>query len=173
MLKNTYLLFILVFFIFFYSCKTAQISKDSREKKNFYTYYSKKLGVQLTGKEDKQFIKEISEWIGTPYHYGGCTKSGTDCSGLVYTVYKDVYNISLYRQADDMVKNTKPIEKTELSTSDLVFFKISGDKISHVGIYIDNSKFIHASSSKGVMISDLNEPYFAEHYFCAGRVKKK
>ena len=178
MFKKNYPYIIGVFLIFFYSCKTAQISESSANEKNnksekrFYKYYSNKLGIELSGKEDKRFIREIAEWLGTPYHFGGCSKKGTDCSGFVYTVYKNIYNISLYRQAEDMVKNTKPVEKINLKISDLIFFKTSGDKISHVGIYIENNKFAHSSSSKGVMISDLNEPYFIEHYYCAGRVKK-
>jgi len=178
MFKKIYPFLIVIFIIFFYSCKTAQISETSaneennKSEKRFYKHYSKKLGIELSGKEDKCFIKEIAEWLGTPYHFGGCSKSGTDCSGFVYTVYKNIFNIFLYRQAEEMVKNTKPVEKINLKTSDLIFFKTSGDKISHVGIYIENNKFVHASSAKGVIISDLNEPYFIEHYYCAGRVKK-
>ena len=178
MVKRIYLFIIIVFLIFFYSCKTAQLSKTSTNEakrsseKRFYKYYSKKLGIALSGEEDKHFIKEIAEWIGAPYHLGGYSKSGTDCSGFVYSIYKNVYNFSLYRQAEDMVKNTKPADKANLSTGDLVFFKISGNKISHVGIYLESNKFVHASSSKGVMISDLDEPYFIRDYCCAGRVMK-
>jgi lipoprotein Spr len=147
---------------------TTTVTSDA----DFYKKYSKILGVPLTGLEDKKFIEAIAEWIGTPYVYGGETKKGTDCSGFVKTLYKDVYNLSLYRTAYDLVKNCDPVNKKELKTGDLIFFKIKSDKISHVGIYLNDGKFVHASSSsKGVMVSDLNEAYYKKYFYSAGRIK--
>jgi lipoprotein Spr len=147
---------------------TPPVSSDN----DFYNKYSKILGVKLTGLEDKKFIEEVAGWIGTPYVYGGETKKGVDCSGFVKTLYKDVYNLNLYRTAFDLVKNCDPVKKKDLRTGDLVFFKINSDKISHVGIYLNDEKFVHASSSKkGVMVSDLNEAYFKKYFYSAGRLK--
>ncbi len=156
------------------ACHTTKqpIAPPVFSNNDFYNKYSKILGVKLTGLEDKKFIEEVAGWIGTPYVYGGESKKGVDCSGFVKTLYKDVYNLNLYRTAFDLVKNCDPVKKKNLKTGDLIFFKINSDKISHVGIYLDDGKFIHASSSKkGVMVSDLNEAYFKKYFYSAGRLK--
>ncbi len=108
--------------------------------------------------------------MGTPYKYGGFTKQGTDCSGLVMSVYKEVYNINLYRSATDQLKNVTQITQKELETGDLVFFKISDNKVSHVGIYIGEHKFIHASTKRGVVINSLEEEYYKKYFFIGGRI---
>ncbi|NTW33857.1 MAG: C40 family peptidase [Bacteroidetes bacterium] len=189
-LKNHFLFFnILLILLFSASCHTAKIhdkpkvnntyksnsSKSYSSKNNisdFTKKYSKILDVELTGKEDKKFIEELAKWLGTPYLYGGTTLKGVDCSGFVQTVYKNVYNISLYRTAYDLVKNGELINKKNLKTGDLVFFKINSDKVSHVGIYIKDGKFIHASSSKGVIVSKLSDAYYAKYFYSGGRIKK-
>ncbi|MBN1252105.1 MAG: C40 family peptidase [Bacteroidales bacterium] len=138
--------------------------------KNFYAIYSQKLGVQLNGNEDKKFIKAISDWKGTPYRYGGTSRKGTDCSGFVSSIYKEVYNKNLHRNSLDMLKDVKKISKKNLKTGDLIFFKTSGKKVSHVGIYIADNKFIHAAS-KGVVINDLDQEYYKKAYYKSGKVK--
>jgi lipoprotein Spr len=149
---------------------TSTTVTNTASTNDFYKKYSKILGVTLTGNEDAKFIEEVAGWIGTPYVYGGESKTGTDCSGMVQTVYKDVYNIKLYRTASDLVKNCNLVKKKDLKTGDLVFFKINNTKVSHVGIYIGNDKFIHASS-KGVMVSGLSETYYTKYFYSGGRIK--
>lgn len=144
-------------------------NNDSRAADS-YKKYTKIFGVEFAGNEDKKLLDELSTWIGTPYVYGGESKNGTDCSGMVQTVFKTVYNASLYRTAYDLTKNCDLVKKKDLKCGDLIFFKINNTKISHVGIYLANSKFIHASS-KGVMVSDLTETYYIKYYYSAGRVK--
>ncbi len=164
-MKSFSVLLIFALTVFAMSCGSVQ--KD----KNFYAYYSKKLGVNLTGKEDKKLIKTMAEWKGTPYKYGGAGKSGTDCSGFVSQVYKEVYGIKLHRSSRDMYKNdVKRISKNSLKCGDLIFFKTSGKKVSHVGIYIADNKFIHAAS-KGVVVNDLDNSYYKKTYYKSGRVK--
>jgi lipoprotein Spr len=150
---------------------TNKSSKSDISSSEFYKKYSKKLGVKLTGKEDKKFIEAIFGWLGTPYVYGGNSKKGTDCSGFVQTLYKDVYNIRLYRTSADLVKNCDFIDKKDLKTGDLIFFKVNSDKVSHVGIFLDNEKFVHASSSKGVIVSDLKDNYYNKYFYSGGRIK--
>ena len=138
----------------------------------FYASYAKKWGVKFDGNENKKIIESIDGWLGTPYKYGCMTKSGTDCSGFTLNVYKESCNIKLNRSAADQVNNVTLIDKDKLNFGDLVFFKISGNKVSHVGIYINNSKFVHASTKNGVTISDLNDAYYKKYFYKGGKVKK-
>jgi probable lipoprotein NlpC len=165
------------------SCKTPAKSKKHKEVKNnehtviretekpdFYSAYSKKLEVKLDGTEDKKLITCMASWLGTPYKYSGETRQGTDCSGMVMAIYKEVYKKNLFRSSMEQMKNVMIIKKEELRTGDLVFFKISGDKVSHVGIYIGESKFMHASTQRGVVINSLEEEYYKKWFFAGGRV---
>lgn len=129
--------------------------------------------LHLTDKEMKTDLYQfIAEWYGVPYKYGECSKNGTDCSGFVNALYQKVYHKTLERQADALFyKQCKKISKDEVKEGDLVFFTIESKKITHVGVYLKNKKFVHASTKKGVMISDLNEPYFQKYFFAYGRVK--
>ena len=157
--------------IFSTDCRTTKSTKSTKAAAEFYTSYSKKLGVILDGTEDKKFIEAISGWIGTPYVYGGVSKKGTDCSGMVQTIFKELYGISLNRTAYDQVDDCSFVTKRNLQSRDLIFFKINSKKISHVGIYIANNKFIQASLN-GVMISDLTDAYYSKYYYSGGRIKK-
>jgi len=138
---------------------------------DFYTIYSQKLGVNLSGKEDKELIKSMAEWKGTPYKYAASTKKGTDCSGFVSSIYNEVYGKNLQRSSYDMVKDVDFVSKKNLKTGDILFFKINGNKISHVGIYIANNKFIHAATKTGVVVNDLDMEYYKKSFYKAGRVK--
>ena len=103
---------------------------------------------------------------------GATLKKGCDCSGFVSQVYKAVYGKSLERNSAAIRdKNCSKIRRSQLRTGDLVFFKTgSSRKINHVGIYLKDNKFIHASSSKGVIVSSLEEKYYIRTYVCSGRV---
>lgn len=138
---------------------------------DFYAVYSQKLGIKLEGKEDKSLIKSVAAWKGVPYKYGGQSKSGTDCSGFVASVYNEAYNKKLHRSSKDMVKDVRFVSKRNLETGDLVFFKINSRKITHVGIYIADNKFIHATTKRGVMVNDLDDNYYKEYFYKAGRVR--
>lgn len=152
--------------------KNDNKSKNNNNDNKFYENYSKKWGVELVGNENKKIIESIDNWLGTPYKYGGASKSGTDCSGFTMNVFKESCNISLNRSAADQVNNVTLIDKDKLDFGDLVFFKISGNKVSHVGIYLNDSKFVHASTKKGVTISDLNDAYYKKYFYKGGKLKK-
>lgn len=116
-------------------------------------------------------IREAMSWIGTPYVYGGESKDGADCSGFVMMAYKNALGIKLPRTSADQGDFCENIDRKKLEAGDLVFFHGGkSNKVSHVGIYVGEGKFIHASSSKGVMISDLDMQYFADHYHHSGKV---
>lgn len=140
--------------------------------KKFYETYSKKFGINFKGNENKLMIEEIDTWLGTPYKYGGNTKSGTDCSGFIMSVYKKVNNINLNRSAYDQMQNTRLLDKNAMQFGDLVFFKIDFKKVSHVGLYLGDNKFVHASTKRGVVINDLNETYYKERFFKGGKIIK-
>lgn len=156
--------------IIFYTCHSKKTSISTNKNAH---YENIKNTLHLTDKEmNNPLYKFITEWYGVPYKYGECSKNGTDCSGFVNALYQKVYRITLERQAEDIFqKQCKKINKNEVQEGDMVFFKIESNRITHVGVYLRNNKFVHASTKKGVIISDLNEPYFQKHFYCFGRVK--
>ena len=118
------------------------------------------------------FEEYASKWLGTPYVYGANSTKGTDCSGYVMQVYQGFFNIVLPHNAHMMYKDErgKSVSRGSLREADLIFFG-SFWKISHVGIYLGGDRFIHASSSRGVIISNLNEKYYKNKYQGARRFK--
>ena len=134
-------------------------------------FYSQKLNIRFNGTTHKELIETVSKWLGTPYRYGSSSRKGTDCSGFVTRIYSDVYGIDLSRSSRSMFNDVQRIKKDSIRTGDLVFFK-RGPKqpIFHVGIYLKGGKFIHSATSGGVMVSSLNEPFFKNKYYAAGRV---
>lgn len=114
----------------------------------------------------------IQDWYGTPHRMGGMTKNGVDCSGFVIIAYREVFGRSFKgRRAEDLFSEMEVIDQDELSYGDLVFFKVRGRRIDHVGIYLQNGAFAHTSSSKGVMISKLSNTYWSKRYFKAAAYK--
>ena len=114
-------------------------------------------------------LKTARQYLGTPYRFGGASPKGFDCSG--YTMYVFAQNQkTLPRTADVQFKVGTKVEKLALKEGDLVFFTTYEPGPSHVGIYYGNNKFIHASSSHGVMISSLNDVYWKTRYLGARRV---
>jgi lipoprotein Spr len=114
-------------------------------------------------------MKAYSEWYGTPYRLGGNTGKGIDCSGLVQTVYSNEFSVQLPRTTGEQMREGRKIKKTELQTGDLVFFK-TGRRTMHVGIYMGSNRFLHASTSNGVMISGMTEDYWKRNYIEARRL---
>ena len=110
-------------------------------------------------------------WVGTPHVQGGMSKNGVDCSGFVSNVYKDVYGITLPRRSADMEKEVDlTVKQSQLKEGDLVFFGKNG--VNHVGIYLQDNNFIHTSTSKGVIVSSLEEKYWKENYRSCGHHPK-
>jgi len=133
--------------------------------------YAILLNTEVEELVSSELLEYVDEWYGTPYRLGGSTKKGIDCSAFVQAVYLSAFAMSLPRTARDQYKTSRIISATELKEGDLVFFNTRGG-ISHVGIYLQNNKFIHASSSQGVTVSDLFDPYYMKRYIGAGRVEK-
>lgn len=114
--------------------------------------------------------KFIDDWMNTPYQYGGCSKSGIDCSGFSSQLMKQVYSKDISGSSETIFRQVQPVTRNELTEGDLVFFKINSKQVNHIGVYLMNGKFIHASTKAGVIISDLKDPYYDRYFFRGGRV---
>lgn len=120
----------------------------------------------------QRLLKEAENWLGVKYRYGGTTRDGVDCSGLTMRVYDNALSIKLPRNSDEQRQWCEPLKREQLGEGDLVFFSPKGSKggVNHVGIYLGNNKFVHASTSSGVVVSSLDEPYYNRRYHSSGRV---
>ena len=133
--------------------------------------YSIKMDIAVESIINIPLLQKIDEWWGTPYSLGGSTKNGVDCSYFTLDVMKDIYNVNLKRTSAEQYEQSSKIEWNDLKEGDLIFFKADGRRnISHVGIYLANNKFAHASTSQGVTISDLSDPYWQRRLYSLGRV---
>ncbi len=135
--------------------------------------FSRILDVEASRLKNKDLYSFILEWYGTPYQFGGQTMKGIDCSGFANVLYQDVYKIQLPRTSKDIAENIKRKYTDELKEGDLVFFSFGkSGEVNHVGIYLHNNRFVHASTSKGVIISDLTEPWYGNYLVKCGSFKK-
>lgn len=148
-----YALFISLFFTACSSRPPAPVQKVSSKHSS---------GVQ-------KLYEQYNRWRGTPYQYGGLSQKGVDCSGFVHQTYRSLYNISLPRSTKEQINSGKRVYINELKAGDLIFFK-TGWRLYHVGIYVEKGKFMHASSSRGVTISNINDAYWRKNYTQARRL---
>ncbi|MBU1566051.1 MAG: C40 family peptidase [Proteobacteria bacterium] len=125
--------------------------------------------LSSAGFSQQQFENEVKEYLGTPYRRGGASKKGFDCSGFARTVYDRFLGIDLPHSSGDQFRSLElqKINTRELQTGDLVFFANQGKKkkrINHVGVYLSDGRFIHASSSEGIIVSRLSEKYWKKRF---------
>lgn len=138
------------------------------------SFTAQKLGFKASHKGDKKLYDEAAAWLGVPYKYGGNTKAGVDCSGMTVAIYRRVYGITLARTVAEMYrKNCRKISRSQLRPGDLVFFNTAKTKasISHVGIFLKDNVFIHATTQSGVRLSTLDEAYYKQRWISGGRVR--
>ncbi|MAX52393.1 MULTISPECIES: NlpC/P60 family protein [unclassified Methylophaga] len=114
-----------------------------------------------------QLYRQYQQWNGTPYRLGGNNRSGIDCSAFVQQTYQHLFGITMPRTTSQQILQGKHIKRTELKSGDLVFFR----KGSHVGIYLEEDKFLHVSTKIGVTISSMHNSYWARYFWQAVRVK--
>ncbi|MBL4915406.1 NlpC/P60 family protein [Shewanella schlegeliana] len=150
---------ILIFVTLLSACSSAPSQSLSAGKKN----------VSSNASETKnQLIQMHREWKGVPYRLGGMSKKGIDCSGFVVQTYQSRFGVQLPRTTAQQKDIGKSVNKSQLRAGDLVFFK-TGWSTRHVGIYLGDSQFLHASTSQGVMISSLNNSYWKQKYWLSRR----
>ncbi|MEC9485997.1 MAG: C40 family peptidase [Prosthecochloris sp.] len=139
-------------------------SKNS--KSDIYT----PLPVITTEEQLVRMLESLTELVGTGYRYGGTGNGAFDCSGFVQHIFRDTFNARIPRTARNQSRFGPETDDGELQRGDLVFFRLGGSRIDHVGIYLDDGLFVHASSSKGVTLASLRHPYYARHFIKAVRL---
>jgi cell wall-associated NlpC family hydrolase len=135
-------------------------TRDFRKEKN----------EALKPLDQSKMMREISKFMGVPYVLGGTGSDGMDCSGYTMTVYKNAIGKQLPRSSAEQSKLGRTVELADLKFGDLIFFNTTGENASHVGIYLGDDLFAHASVSFGVTISSLQSSYFAKRYESARRI---
>jgi lipoprotein Spr len=132
-------------------------------------YLSQIMGVAMSATSNMKLFHFVYDWIGTPYRFGGSSRKGIDCSAFTKQLYSEVFNTTIRRSSRDIFSMVSPVGKDDLKEGDLVFFKIHSRSISHVGIYLGNNRFAHASS-RGVAISSLDDAYYSRYFYKGGRM---
>ncbi len=134
--------------------------------------YAILMNVPVEELPSRTLLEAVDHWYGVRYRRGGNTKSGIDCSGFTEAVFLAAYGMQIPAVAREQYKACRKISTSELVEGDLVFFNTTGG-ISHVGVYLGNDKFIHATVSRGVMVNGLHESYYAQRYMGCGRIEGK
>ncbi len=147
-----YLFLLLTFMLLLSSCSSTKVAKQEETV-------------------EQKLTKQYNQYKGTKYKYGGIDRRGFDCSGFTQKVYENAFQIKLPRTTEEIEKVGKKVSKNKLKPGDLVFFKPSR-KYKHVGIYMGDDFFIHSSTSKGVIKSDINNVYWDKKYKYAKRILK-
>ncbi len=164
------LLFITLLLITGCSTRTAK-SGTSTQTKRYKTHYSSKTQhEQINYKDLDKLYPYHNKWHLTPYKFGGFGSDGIDCSAFVQRAYWDLFHIKIPRTTKEQVKVGQKVPRSSIKTSDLVFFK-TGYNTRHVGIYLQHGDFINASSSHGIIISNINDPYWKKRFWMVRRYK--
>jgi lipoprotein Spr len=153
--------------------KTAPVSTDDKNSDDQESlakdYLSQIMGVALSATSNMKLFHFVYDWIGTPYRFGGSTRRGIDCSAFTKELYSEVFNMDINRNSRDIFSMVSPVGRDDLKEGDLVFFKIHSRRISHVGIYLGNNRFAHASK-RGVAINSLDDAYYKRYFYRGGRM---
>ncbi|MDH5710606.1 MAG: NlpC/P60 family protein [Gammaproteobacteria bacterium] len=165
-LKESVILIKIVLLLIF---MLSVISCSSTPDINATRLNSDKINLNNTREVKARLYDMHDEWEGVDYEMGGLSKDGIDCSGFVYATFRSKLGIDIPRSTELQIKTGKKISRKNLRTGDLIFFKTS-EKVRHVGIYLGNNKFLHASTSEGVIISELDNVYWKSKFLLAKRL---
>lgn len=151
------------------ACSSDTNTKSQAKSQVYRSIYKSDLSDPIMA--ISRLSEQQHEWKGTRYRLGGNSKSGIDCSGFMQVTFKELFGIDLPRTTTEQAKAGERISKDELRTGDLVFFKTGrGPNGKHVGVYVKNGQFLHASTKGGVIYSDLESPYWSKAFWQARRL---
>ncbi|TGL63725.1 C40 family peptidase [Leptospira sarikeiensis] len=145
-----------------------QASKPSQ--KELQQFFSEKWNMEISSQDNQELFKGVYHWYGTPHKDNGKDESGIDCSSLASRLLQKAYSKNISGSSEHISKQVRKISESDLQEGDLVFFNINGEKISHVGVYLKDRKFVHASVVKGVTVNSLDENYYKSRFVLAGRL---
>ncbi len=162
--------FVFLTFILLQHCCFAQVDSSSRAKYDpQVVHFFEQHQLCIDTCVSPALYKISYDWMGTHYKYSGKSAKGIDCSGFAKIIYREAFHDTLSGGSADIAQRVNLIPKDNLKTGDLVFFKIKRKRVSHVGVYLGNNKFVHAAVKGGVQINDLNEAYYKRYFYKGGR----
>lgn len=163
-IRASHLIILLAAMAFLSSCgsRRSTVYKESR---------GAKAAEAMANVKSKQLYRFITDWTGVRYRLGGLDKRGIDCSGFALLLNKEIYGLNLPRRSKDQADVIKEKNVSQLKEGDLVFFSFGGNGIDHVGVYLNHGFFVHASTTRGVIVDDLSLPAYQRVLVKAGPVK--
>lgn len=136
------------------------------------TSSASKMADAMAHLKSKQLYRFITDWAGVKYRLGGLDKSGIDCSGFAFLLQKDIYGNTLPRRSRDQAAAVKEKGFGQLKEGDLIFFSFGGAEVDHVGVFLNGNYFVHASTTRGVVVDDINLPAYQKALVKAGTFKE-
>jgi len=155
--------FLIALIIILSSCGTRKYTVKSDTK-------ASKAADAMSNLQSKQLYRFITDWTGVRYRFGGLDKGGIDCSGFAFLLEKEIYGVTLPRISRDQANVVKRKDIDRLKEGDLVFFSFGGNDVDHVGVYLNNGFFVHASTTRGVIVDDLTLPAYQKVLVKSGSV---
>lgn len=155
--------FLLVMLLFFASCGTRKFTPSTTK--------AAKAADVMASLKSKDLYRFITDWIGVKYKLGGLDKNGIDCSGFALLLEKNIYGYQLPRRSREQAEVVRKIGQGKLEEGDLIFFSFAGNEVDHVGVYLNNDFFVHASTTRGVVVDDLNLPVYQKAIVKTGTLK--
>ena len=147
------------------------LSSCSSRRKQVSNTKAAGMAEAMSHLKNKDLYRFITDWTGVKYRLGGLNKKGIDCSGFALLLQRDIYGASLPRRSRDQADAVKERKVTQLKEGDLIFFSFGGQVVDHVGIYLNNDYFVHASTSRGVIVDDLKLPVYQKAIVKAGSIE--
>lgn len=130
-----------------------------------------KVADAMANLKSRELYRFITDWTGVKYRLGGLDKSGIDCSGFAFLLERNIYGLTLPRRSRDQAEAVRKKSLGNLEEGDLVFFSFGGNEVDHVGVYLNNDFFVHASTTRGVVVDDLNLPVYQNAIVKTGTLK--
>lgn len=160
--KGRFLFVALLSVLFFSACKSRKYTAKPSPAA------AAKAADAMSHLKNRQLYKFITDWTGVQYRLGGLDKRGIDCSGFALLLQKDIYGNTLPRRSRDQADAVKKKSISNLKEGDLIFFSFGGGAVDHVGVYLNNNFFVHASTTRGVVVDDLTIPAYQRAFVKAG-----